>query len=82
MINTPYAGSWFMASTESYVARLIADAGGDYIYKKNTSNRSLPIDLEEAYMLTAQADMWLKAAVPRHSGKLKSRSRNSQTPDA
>ena len=28
-----------MASTESYVARLIADAGGDYIYKKNTSNR-------------------------------------------
>ena len=51
MINTPYAGSWFMASTESYVARLIADAGGDYIYKKNTSNRSLPIDLEEAYML-------------------------------
>ena len=52
MINTPYAGSWFMASTESYVARLIADAGGDYIYKKNTSNRSLPIDLEEAYMLT------------------------------
>lgn len=34
MINTPYAGSWFMASTESYVARLIADAGGDYIYEK------------------------------------------------
>lgn len=59
MINTPYAGSWFMASTESYVARLIADAGGDYIYKKNTSNRSLPIDLEEAYLLVAGADVWL-----------------------
>ncbi|WP_290539816.1 ABC transporter substrate-binding protein [Alistipes sp.] len=59
MINAPYAGSWFMASTESYVARLIADAGGDYIYTKNTSNRSLPIDLEEAYMLTSAADVWL-----------------------
>ena len=59
MINSPYAGSWFMASTESYVARLIADAGGDYIYKRNTSNRSLPIDLEEAYMLTSAADLWL-----------------------
>ena len=30
MINTPYGDSWFMASTGSYVARLIADAGGDY----------------------------------------------------
>lgn len=72
MINTPYAGSWFMASTESYVARLIADAGGDYIYKKNTSNRSLPIDLEEAYMLTAQADMWLNAGSAASLGELKS----------
>ena len=72
MINTPYAGSWFMASTESYVARLIADAGGDYIYEKNTSNRSLPIDLEEAYMLTtAQADMWLNAGSAASLGELK-----------
>lgn len=61
-----------MASTESYVARLIADAGGDYIYKKNTSNRSLPIDLEEAYMLTAQAGMWLNAGSAASLGELKS----------
>jgi ABC-type fe3+-hydroxamate transport system, periplasmic component len=59
MINTPYGDSWFMASTRSYLARLIADAGGDYIYRRNTSNRSLPIDLEEAYLLTAEADVWL-----------------------
>ncbi len=59
MINTPYADSWFMASSTSYVARLIADAGGDYIYKKNTSNHSLPIDLEQAALLTSQADIWM-----------------------
>jgi iron complex transport system substrate-binding protein len=59
MINTPYADSWFMASTTSYVARLIADAGGDYIYKRNTSNHSLPIDIEEAALLTTEADIWL-----------------------
>lgn len=59
MINTPYGDSWFMASTESYVARLIADAGGEYIYKKNTSNRSLPVDLEEAYLLATNADLWI-----------------------
>lgn len=71
MINTPYAGTWFMASTQSYVARLIADAGGDYIYRKNTSNRSLPIDLEEAYMLASQADMWINVGSAATLGELK-----------
>lgn len=59
MLNTPYADSWFIPSTTSHLARLIADAGGDYIYKKNTSNHSLPIDIEEATLLTAAADIWL-----------------------
>jgi iron complex transport system substrate-binding protein len=59
MLNTPYADSWFMPSTTSYLARLIADAGGDYIYKKNTSNHSQPIDVEEAALLTTKADIWL-----------------------
>ena len=59
MLNTPYADSWFMPSTTSYLARLIADAGGDYIYKKNTSNHSVPIDIEEAALLTTKADIWL-----------------------
>ena len=59
MLNTPYGDNWFMPSTESYVARLIKDAGGDYIYKKNTGNASAPIDLEEAYLLASQVDMWL-----------------------
>ena len=59
MINTPYGDSWFMASRGSYVARLIADAGGDYVYTDNTSNRSLPIDLEKAYLLASEADVWI-----------------------
>ena len=59
MLNTPYADSWFMPSSTSYIARLIADAGGDYIYKRNTSNHSLPIDMEDAALLTTQADVWI-----------------------
>ena len=59
MINTPYGDSWLMASTESYVARLIRDAGGEYVYTQNEGKQSLPIDMEEAYRLTAEADVWL-----------------------
>ena len=59
MLNTPYGDAWFMAPMTSYMAQLIADAGGDYLYKKNTSTRSLPIDMEEAALLVSQADIWL-----------------------
>ena len=62
MINTPYSDSWFMASTSSYIARLINDAGGNYIYKKNTSNHSLPIDLEEAALLVSNSDIWINVS--------------------
>ncbi len=60
-----------MPSTESYVARLIKDAGGDYIYKKNTGNASAPIDLEEAYLLASQADMWLHVGMANTLDELK-----------
>lgn len=73
MINTPYADSWFMASTTSYVARLIADAGGDYIYKQNSSNTSLPIDLEQATVLTSQADVWVNVGSVASLSQMRSR---------
>lgn len=71
MLNTPYGDSWFMPSTESYVARLVKDAGGDYIYKKNTGNASLPVDLEEAYKLTSEADMWLNVGMANSLDELR-----------
>lgn len=71
MFNTPYGDSWFMPSTESYMVRLVKDAGGDYIYKKNMGNASLPIDLEEAYQLTSDADMWLNVGTVNSLDELK-----------
>ena len=60
MINTPYGDSWVMASQNSYVATLIADAGGHYIYGNGQdSNRSVPIDIEEAYMLASGSNIWI-----------------------
>lgn len=65
MINLPYGDSWFMAPTGSYLVRLIEDAGGDYIYKKNNSNESRPIDLEEAFMLVSASDKWINVGQTR-----------------
>ncbi len=59
MINTPYNDIWYMPSSESYAVRLIEDAGGKFLYDKNNGNTSVGIDLEEAYMLASDADIWL-----------------------
>ena len=62
MLNTPYRDTWFMPSHDSYIVRLIEDAGGEYVLAKsegNTSTTSKPISLEEALELALGADFWL-----------------------
>ena len=71
MLNTPWNDSWAMPSMKSYVAQLITDAGGDYIYKKNTSNGAEPIGLETAYGLIREADVWLNVGMATTLDELK-----------
>ena len=66
MLNLPYRDTWFMPPHNSYIVRLIEDAGGEYILTENGkrktengSNSSHPISLEEALVLAMKADFWL-----------------------
>ena len=70
MLNTPYRDTWFMPPHNSYMVRLIEDAGGEYVLtesgKRKTENEnrrventSHPISLEEALKLAMGADFWL-----------------------
>lgn len=59
MFNTPYRDTWYMPSSRSYAVRLVDDAGGRYIYEGNNGTTSVPIDLEQAYVLTRSADYWI-----------------------
>lgn len=63
MLNTPYNDQWFMPSVSNYSARLVSDAGARYAYEKNTGNTSVPIDMEEAYTLTSDADFWINTGM-------------------
>ena len=68
MLNLPYRDTWFMPPHNSYMVRLIEDAGGEYILTKNgtdaaenenLSTKSTPISLEEALVLAMKADFWI-----------------------
>lgn len=58
-INAPYGDSWFVPPVNSYMVRLIEDAGGEYLFSDNTTGRSVSVDKEKAYIAASEADVWL-----------------------
>ena len=59
MLNMPWSDVWSMPSQSSYMARLIRDAGGAYIYTKAKPGTYDRIGMETAYTLLDRADYWL-----------------------
>ncbi len=54
-----FAGKWYVPGGNSYAARLIEDAGGDYLWKEDKHNGSLPLNYENVLVKLPQADVWL-----------------------
>ncbi|MDO4758072.1 MAG: ABC transporter substrate-binding protein [Rikenellaceae bacterium] len=73
MFNSPYRENWFMPPANSYMVQLLTDAGGAYIYQDDGDNRSDVIDIEEAYLLASEADIWLNPGIFHTLEELSSR---------
>lgn len=61
LMNIPYSGKWFVPGRESYMSRLIEDAGGEILGVREGTSASGVITMEEAFGYAAQADFWLHA---------------------
>ncbi len=59
MLDLPWNGTWYVSGGNSYIAKLIDDAGGDYLWKDRTSRESQPLGLELIFDNTRDADYWL-----------------------
>lgn len=64
MLNSPYKDVWFVPSKDSYIVRLIEDAGGEYICG-GEGELSRPISGESAYVYLSEADYWLNPNTSR-----------------
>jgi iron complex transport system substrate-binding protein len=51
--------AWFVPGGDSYVARLIRDAGGDYHWKNKKVTGSLQLNMESVFPVALTADYWL-----------------------
>lgn len=71
MINAPYSGNWFIPGKESYMSRLIADAGGTLTIDLPHGSESKPVDMEQALPALSRADVWLSPGSADSSADLK-----------
>lgn len=58
LMNIPYADSWYIPGNDGYMSRLIRDAGG-LVVGAGKGSASRVINMEEAFNLSQEAEMWL-----------------------
>jgi iron complex transport system substrate-binding protein len=56
-----FRGTWYQPGGKSYTARLFTDAGGNYLYKKDSSRGSIPMSFEQVFKDLKDADVWVGA---------------------
>ncbi|MGD1889371.1 MAG: ABC transporter substrate-binding protein [Cyclobacteriaceae bacterium] len=59
MTGNNFKGTWYMPSADSYLTKLILDAGGDYHYKDEQATGSLPLSFEVVLDDMIEADYWI-----------------------
>jgi len=59
MLGLPFRDTWYISPGNSYISRLIRDAGGTYLWEKTESAVSMPFGLENVYIEALNADFWL-----------------------
>lgn len=59
LLGLPFKDTWFVSPGNSFISKLIADAGGDYLWHDTESALSMPFGIENVYLKAITADYWL-----------------------
>jgi iron complex transport system substrate-binding protein len=61
-LGLPWKDTWFISPGNSYISRIISDAGGEYLWKDAQSEVSMPYGIENVYLKAIKADFWLNSS--------------------
>jgi iron complex transport system substrate-binding protein len=59
LLGLPYKDTWYVSPGNSFISKIISDAGGDYLWQNTESSVSMPLGIENVYMDALNADYWL-----------------------
>ncbi len=57
--GTPSSGTWFASPGKSFMANLIHEAGGRYLWESDTSEASFSMPFEKAFADAQMAEVWI-----------------------
>lgn len=57
-----YGDAWFMPGGQNYAAKLLTDAGADYLWKADSTKGFLQLGFEAVYEKAHAADLWIGVA--------------------
>jgi iron complex transport system substrate-binding protein len=55
-------GTWYVPGGDSYVAKLLADAGADYLWRDDRSSGSMTLSFEQVFDRASDAEYWLNGS--------------------
>lgn len=70
LFGLPWKDTWHVPGGNSYLAKMVEDAGGEYIWKNNPSRESLPFDIESIFAKASEADVWLNTGTAHNKNDI------------
>lgn len=59
LLDMKYGNVWYMPGGKSFMSRMIADAGGDYLWKDDETTGASPLSFEQVLSKGENADIWV-----------------------
>ncbi|MEO1367818.1 MAG: ABC transporter substrate-binding protein [Acidobacteriota bacterium] len=72
LTNGPWQGVWYVPAGQSFMARLLADAGAGYLWADSDGVGTLQLDIEAVYSRARDADYWFFPSHWRSLGEIAS----------
>jgi len=71
LLGLPFRDTWYISPGNSFISKLIKDAGGEYLWQNRQSSISMPFGIENVYLQALAADYWLNIGSISSSDEIK-----------
>ena len=71
LLGLPFKDTWYISPGNSFISKLISDAGGDYLWQETKSSVSMPLGIENVFMRALTADFWLNIGIIKNKNEIK-----------
>lgn len=70
LLGLPFKDTWYISPGNSFISKLITDAGGEYLWGNTESSMSMPFGIENVYLRALTADFWLNIGSVKTKGDI------------